>query len=167
MILSNKTYDALKWVALVALPAFATFYLALAQSWNLPYPSEVAATIAAIDALLATLLGVSSSNYKIRAAVLNFNISEAYGEINYSWIIPKVWYDVLTWIAQILLPAFAALYFSLAGVWGLPYAEQVVATIMAVDTFLGMILGFSTGQFHKQAAIECIDQPAGMSKVMK
>ena len=50
-------------------------------------------------------------------------------------------YDILKWIAMYLLPAAGTLYFALAGIWGLPYGEQVVGTITAVDTFLGVILG--------------------------
>lgn len=59
-------------------------------------------------------------------------------------------YDTLKWIAQYLLPALGALYFALAGIWGLPYGEQIVGTIVAVDTFLGVILGISTVQYNKQ-----------------
>ena len=59
-------------------------------------------------------------------------------------------YDTLKWIAQYLLPALGALYFALAGIWGLPYGEQIVGTIVAVDTFLGIILGISTAQYNKQ-----------------
>ena len=58
-------------------------------------------------------------------------------------------YDTLKWIAMYLLPAAGALYFALAGIWGLPYGEQVVGTITAVDTFLGVILGISTAQYNK------------------
>lgn len=58
-------------------------------------------------------------------------------------------YDVLKWIAQYLLPAIGTLYFALAGIWGLPYGEQVVGTITAVDTFLGIILGISTATYNK------------------
>ncbi len=58
-------------------------------------------------------------------------------------------YDVLKWIAQILLPAIGTLYFALAGIWGLPYAEQVVGTLTAVDTFLGVVLGISTAAYNK------------------
>jgi len=58
-------------------------------------------------------------------------------------------YDVLKWIAQIVLPALATLYFALAGIWGFPYGEQVVGTITAVDTFLGVLLGISTAQYNK------------------
>lgn len=58
-------------------------------------------------------------------------------------------YDVLKWIAQILLPALGTLYFALAGIWGFPYGEQIVGTITAVDTFLGICLGISTAQYKK------------------
>lgn len=53
-------------------------------------------------------------------------------------------YDVLKWIAQILLPAIGTLYFALAGIWGFPYGEEIVGTITAVDAFLGVCLGIST-----------------------
>lgn len=59
-------------------------------------------------------------------------------------------YDILKWIAQILLPAVGTLYFALAGIWGLPYGEQVVGTITAVDTFLGVVLGISSSQYKKE-----------------
>ena len=58
-------------------------------------------------------------------------------------------YDLLKWVAQYLLPAAGTLYFALAGIWGFPYGEQVVGTITAVDTFLGVILGISTIQYNK------------------
>ena len=58
-------------------------------------------------------------------------------------------YDILKWIAMYLLPALGTLYFALAGVWGLPYGEQIVRTITAIDTFLGVILGISTAQYNK------------------
>lgn len=58
-------------------------------------------------------------------------------------------YDVLKWVAQYLLPALATLYFAIAQVWGLPYGEEIVGTITAIDTFLGVILGISTMQYNK------------------
>ena len=60
-------------------------------------------------------------------------------------------YDILKWIAQFLLPALGTLYFALSGIWGLPYGEQIVGTITAIDTFLGVILGISTAQYNKGA----------------
>ena len=59
-------------------------------------------------------------------------------------------YDVLKWIAIYLLPALGTLYFALASIWGFPYGEQIVGTITAIDTFLGVILGISTSQYNKR-----------------
>ena len=64
-------------------------------------------------------------------------------------------YDVLKWIAMYLLPALGTLYFALASIWGLPYGEQIVGTITAIDTFLGVILGISTAQYNKRADGKC------------
>lgn len=63
-------------------------------------------------------------------------------------------YDILKWIAMYLLPAMGTLYFALAGIWGFPYGEEIVGTITALDTFLGVILGISTVQYHKQQNVE-------------
>ena len=60
-------------------------------------------------------------------------------------------YDVLKWIAMVLLPAIATLYFALAGIWGFPYGDQIVGTITAIDTFLGVCLGISSAQYKKKA----------------
>ena len=59
-------------------------------------------------------------------------------------------YDVLKWIAMIVLPALGTLYFALSGIWGFPYGEQVVGTITAVDAFLGALLGISTASYNKE-----------------
>lgn len=58
-------------------------------------------------------------------------------------------YDKLKFIALVFLPALATLYFTLDGIWGLPAAEQIVGTIVAVDTFLGVLLHISTQQYHQ------------------
>ncbi len=58
-------------------------------------------------------------------------------------------YDIMKWIAMCLLPAIGTLYFALARIWGIPYGEEVVGTITAVDTFLGVILGISTSNYNK------------------
>ena len=67
-------------------------------------------------------------------------------------------YDVLKFIAQILLPAVGTLYFALARIWDLPYAEQIVGTITAVDAFLGALLGISTMQYKKAAELQPPDE---------
>ena len=58
-------------------------------------------------------------------------------------------YDILKYIAQILIPAIATLYFSVSQIWGLPYGEQIVGTLTAVDAFLGVCLGISSDNYHK------------------
>ncbi len=63
-------------------------------------------------------------------------------------------YDVLKWIALYLLPALGTLYFALGGIWGFPFGEEVVGTITALDTFLGVILGISNAQYYKNVAEE-------------
>lgn len=62
-------------------------------------------------------------------------------------------YDILKWIAQIVLPAIATLYFALSNIWGLPYGEQIVGTITAVDAFLGALLGISSVKYKQQNSI--------------
>ena len=49
-----------------------------------------------------------------------------------------------------MLPAIATLYFALSGIWGLPYGEQIVGTIVAVETFIGALLGISTINYNKK-----------------
>ena len=58
-------------------------------------------------------------------------------------------YDILKYVAQIVLPALGTLYFALSSIWGLPYGEQIVGTITAIDTFLGALLGVSASQYNK------------------
>ena len=63
-------------------------------------------------------------------------------------------YDILKFIAQIVLPALGTLYFALAQFWHLPYPEEIVGTISAVDVFLGTILGISTYVYNKSIKID-------------
>lgn len=63
-------------------------------------------------------------------------------------------YDILKWIAQYFLPALGTLYFALAGIWGFPYGEEVVGTITAIDTFLGVILGVSAATYKGDGVIQ-------------
>lgn len=58
-------------------------------------------------------------------------------------------YDVLKFVAQILLPAIGTLYFALANIWNWPYPEEIVGTITAVDAFLGVVLGISTKIYNE------------------
>lgn len=62
--MSNKIYDILKFIAQIVLPALATFYVTIANIWNLPFGEQISGTIMAIDTLLGAMLMISSSNYK-------------------------------------------------------------------------------------------------------
>lgn len=62
-------------------------------------------------------------------------------------------YDILKFIAQIALPATATLCFSLAGIWGFPYGEEIVGTITAIDTCLGVLLGVSAARYKKDSEV--------------
>ena len=79
-----------------------------------------------------------------------------FGVLAYIWITEEMEmsdkiYDVLKWVALIFIPALGTLYFALSAIWGLPYGEQIVGTLTAVDTFLGALLGISTYQYNKEA----------------
>ncbi len=58
--------------------------------------------------------------------------------------------SVRKWMAQLLLPAMGTLYFALSRIWHLPYGEQVVGTMTAVDTVLGGMLGITTAQYKQK-----------------
>ena len=64
MKLSNRTYDILKWVALVVIPASATLVLTVGKIWGLPYYDNIGATISAVGLFIAAIIGVSSKDYR-------------------------------------------------------------------------------------------------------
>ena len=57
-------------------------------------------------------------------------------------------YDIFKWIALIALPATATLWFTVAKIWGLPYIAEITGTLVAVDTFIGALLGISNIQYQ-------------------
>jgi hypothetical protein len=63
MSMSNNTYDKLKWIAQILLPALGTLYFALSKVWGLPYATEIVGTVTAIDAFLGAVLGISTAQY--------------------------------------------------------------------------------------------------------
>ena len=78
MKLDNKTYDTLKYVALIALPALQVFWLTIGKIWDISYTVEIGATIGAVALLLGTLLGVSTSTYRAEKIQDNFNDENFY-----------------------------------------------------------------------------------------
>ena len=59
-------------------------------------------------------------------------------------------YDILKWVAMIVLPAIGTLYLTLSGIWGLPYGEQIAGSITSIDTFLGAVLMISSNSYKKK-----------------
>lgn len=64
--MSNKVYNVLKWVAMIVLPALATFYLGLSNVWGLPFGEEISTTITLVDTFLGAVLMISTSKYNKR-----------------------------------------------------------------------------------------------------
>lgn len=64
MKMSNKVYDLLKWISLVALDAIGLFYNTMGTIWGFPYGDEVLATCTALSVLIGALIGISSAQYK-------------------------------------------------------------------------------------------------------
>jgi hypothetical protein len=64
MKMSNKTYDVLKWIALIVLPALAVFYGDLASIWGIPFGEQIPDTIMSIDLFLGVVIGISSASHK-------------------------------------------------------------------------------------------------------
>lgn len=63
-------------------------------------------------------------------------------------------YDILKEIALTILPAIAVLYATLGKIWGLPYVSEIPATVMAIDTFLGVCLHISNSEYKKDGGAE-------------
>lgn len=73
MMISNKAYDILKWVALIALDAVGVCYKTLATIWNWPLGDEVLNTCAAISLFIGSLIGISTAQYNRSVAIDNKN----------------------------------------------------------------------------------------------
>lgn len=63
MKLPDKVYDALKWIALIVLPAIGALYFGLAKIWGFPYGTEITGTIALISTFIGTIIGISTVQY--------------------------------------------------------------------------------------------------------
>jgi len=67
-VLSDKTYNFLKWFALIALPALGTLYFILSAALGLPYGEKVMGVVSAVMTFLGILLGISTSSYNRSSA---------------------------------------------------------------------------------------------------
>lgn len=68
-------------------------------------------------------------------------------------------YDALKWWALIVLPAIGAAYFALAEIWGLPYATQVVGTLVIAETFIGTVMQASSAKYNRDDSEEIEHTP--------
>jgi len=148
--MTNAIYDNLKWIATIFLPAASTLYVAFSSIWNLPYSTEVSATVTAIVLFLGAILQISSLQYRASMRVIT-------GESAYSpnpmpnasvFSMTNSTYDLLKFIAQGVLPGLATLYMMLAAIWRLPYSGEVSATIMAIVLFMNALLQVSTMKYN-------------------
>lgn len=156
MYLNNNWYDGLKKVAQYVLPALAVLYFALSSVWELPKTEEVLGTIVAFEVFIGAILGVSNLQYK------NERMSEGDSPLNQKgddsdepasgFLIfkPEI-YSLLKWVTLFVLPAVGTLYFTLSLLWGLPYGEQVVASVASLAAFMGTMLGISSKNLKKSS----------------
>jgi len=151
--MSNKTYDILKWVVGVVMPALAALYAALAPLFGLPFEQQVPATIMAAVLFFGAFLQMSSAKYYIEKATYGYERVEL--SANYPFKMSGEFYDAVKWIAQVALPAVSIAYVAFADIWNLMYAETVTATISAVVFFLSTILQFSSA--NRKKAVEAIE----------
>lgn len=68
------------------------------------------------------------------------------------FILSDISYNKLKFIALILLPALMTLYFTVGEIWHIPDTEEVIGTLSAIDTFLGVVLGISTRSYNASEA---------------
>jgi len=64
MKISNKLYDSLKWICLILLPAFGTFYGLISSTLGWPYTQEILTILGGLEAFLGAILGISCASYK-------------------------------------------------------------------------------------------------------
>lgn len=152
MKLPDNVYNILKFVAQCLLPGLATLYFALAEIWGFPYPDEIMGTIMALDAFLGVLLGLSAKAYysaqkQAVPSTGNGLIVSAESPFKILIQMSSEVYDALVWIAQYGLPSLGTFVFALTGIWGFEIGDQIVGTIAAIDTFLGILLGISNAQY--------------------
>lgn len=152
MILNDKVYDILKWMAQLVLPAAATLYTAVAMIWVLPGIEPVVGTLMALSAFIGAILGVSNMQYNLAKTtsgdvVLSDRPNDVVEDVPDPYLIfSKETYELLKWLAVFVLPAVGTFYVTLSTMWGFPYGGQVGASIVAITTFIGAILGYSSSK---------------------
>jgi hypothetical protein len=159
MRISNETYDRLKWVAQYLLPGLATLYFALTQIWGFPYGDEIVLSVMAIDSALGFVLGMGNKQYQADVKSLGGQLLKRSAALDIktfptqerrTGLIIKMTeetYDILMFFTQYLLPSIGTITVALSPIWGFQYGDQVIGTIAAIDTFMGIFLGISNAQY--------------------
>ena len=65
-------------------------------------------------------------------------------------VFPDKVYTILKWVCVLFLPALATLWFTLGKIWGFPYLVEIQGTIIAIDTFIGALIGISALSYNKK-----------------
>lgn len=60
------------------------------------------------------------------------------------------WYQVCKWVVTVVLPAITTLWLAIAGIWNLPYAEPIGATLSAITVFFAALLGVGSIKYQRQ-----------------
>ncbi len=164
MKLSNDLYDKVKWIEQYLLPGLATLYFALSSIWGLPNADKVVGTIVAFDAFLGLILGLSTIRYKptreeltselaIKMPTKSPTIPRQSIKGRHRGVFIKMsndTYDALIMVCRYILPALGTFVFAISGIWGFNYGQQVIGTIAAITTFMGVLLGISTSQYRSE-----------------
>lgn len=144
MFLKGKTYDILRWVVQIVLPAIAALYFGLSGVWDLPFTKEIVGTVVAVNVYLGVLIGISNIQYQT-AKVRELNIL-ATNDVttSFPFSMSTELYTLLKWIVLIFMPGTGALYLTISQLWGFPFGQEVVGTIAVMTAFFGVILGVSS-----------------------
>ena len=152
MYLNNKTYDFLKWLAQLVLPALATLWYAVGTALNVGVTEQVLGTIVAVNVCLGVMLGISNNQYNLEKKLVGADVqghSEFDEPTPLTGMFSPQMYNLLKWVTMFGLPAVGTLYFTLTQLWGFPYGSEVVTVLTAIATFLGVLLGLSKAQYQK------------------
>lgn len=159
MILNDRTYDILKWLAQLVLPALATLYSVFGAVWGAQAVEEVVGTCLATSVFLGAILGLSNANYNQQKVNLgdiplndrpNDSGLEFPEENSTPFNFDQKTYETLKWFTMSVFPAVGTLYLGLSTMWGFPYGQAVATTIAALTTFVSVILGISKAQFNNK-----------------
>jgi len=141
---TNRTYDTLKWIVRLFIPAAATFYVAIAHIWHISGSDIVVYVSTAVVTFFSLVLTVSKRSYTPEQPEVPVT------PIKTLLLLSDKTYDRLVSYVTVIIPGFIVLYLSIAKVLPLAYSFEVAATATATCAFLGVLLGISNA-LHTEA----------------